>query len=347
MGKIKLPTHVHQNPNRHGKIRYYYQYRRGKPDAGPRNRLPDNPHSPEFWAALNRHRYAEQAGTSPSTGLRKTIERMVADYIASPHFNSLAASTRREYVRYLQMISEGIGNEHPDALEPHDVARIRDNIGIEKPGKANAMVRVIGALFVWGRERGWCKMNPADGIKKLRGGEWQPWTPFALAAIDKLRPDIAFACRVALHTGQRMGDVIAMSRSAVQGAKIFVRQEKTGKELLIPLHPEIRHHIATGTGCRVCWKQAGDGDWTTEQFEAAFQRERAKVDELKGVVFHGLRKNAAVKLAEVGCTTHEIASITGMSLPMVEHYTRGVRQALLAERAMEKVQAYKDVLTTN
>jgi len=59
-----------------------------------------------------------------------------------------------------------------------------------------------------------------------------------------------------------------------------------------------------------------------------------------------LRKNATVKLAEVGCTTHEIASITGMSLPMVEHYTRGVRQALLADRAMEKVQAYKDVLTT-
>jgi integrase len=142
-----------------------------------------------------------------------------------------------------------------------------------------------------------------------------------------------------------MGDVVAMKRSDVQSGKIFVRQEKTGKELLIPLHPEIREMVLSGAGDSICWKQAGAGDWTSEQFEAAFQRERAKVPGLEKMVFHGLRKNAAVKLAEVGCTTHEIASITGMSLPMVELYTRGVRQSLLAERAMEKVQAYKDVLT--
>jgi integrase len=163
--------------------------------------------------------------------------------------------------------------------------------------------------------------------------------------MDSLRPDIAFVCRIALHTGQRMGDVVAMKRADIQSGKIFVRQEKTGKELLIPLHPEIREAVLSASGEFVCWKKAGSGNWTTEQFEAAFQRERAKVPALKSVVFHGLRKNAAVKLAEVGCTTHEIASITGMSLPMVEHYTKGVRQSLLADRAMEKVQAHKDMLT--
>jgi integrase len=284
--------------------------------------------------------------TLPSGERVGAIEEMVADYIASPHFNSLAKSTKREYIRYLRMLVDNIGSAKPEDLLPHDVARIRDNIGAEKPGKANAMVRVIGALYVWGRERGWCKLNPADGIKKLKGGEYLPWPPEALASIDCLRPDIAFACKVALHTGQRMGDVVAMRRTDIQAGKMFVRQEKTGKELLIPLHPEIRQAVLSGQGESVCWKQAGSGDWTTEQFEAAFQRERAKVPALENVVFHGLRKNAAVKLAEVGCTTHEIASITGMSLPMVEHYTRGVRQALLADRAMEKVQAYKDVLTT-
>jgi integrase len=275
-----------------------------------------------------------------------TIENMVADYISSPHFNSLASSTQREYIRYLRMLVEALGTESPESLLPHHVARIRDNIGAEKPGKANAMIRVIGAIYVWGRERGWCKVNPADGIKKLKGREYPPWPPEALAAINRLRPDIAFACKIALHTGQRMGDVIAMKRADIQAGKIFVRQEKTGKELLIPLHQEIRETVLSGEGDRVCWKKAGVGDWTSEQFEAAFQRERAKVPSLERVVFHGLRKNAAVKLAEVGCTTHDIASITGMSLPMVELYTRGARQALLAERAMEKVQAHKDMLTT-
>jgi integrase len=324
VGNIKLPPHVHCNPNRHGKKRYYYQYRRGKPDAGTRIRLPDNPHSPEFWADLNRVRHRVSEITLPSGERIGDIEEMVADYIASPHFNALARSTKREYIRYLHMLVDGLGNEKPEALLPHDVARIRDNIGASKPGKANAMVRVIGALYVWGRERGWCKINPADGIRKLKGGEYKPWPPEALAVIDGLRPDIAFACKIALHTGQRMGDVIAMKRTDIQSGKIFVRQEKTGKELLIPLHPEIREAILSGQGESICWKQAGSGDWTTEQFEAAFQRERAKVPALQNVVFHGLRKNATVKLAEVGCTTHEIASITGMSL----------------------LQAYKDVLTT-
>ena len=159
-----------------------------------------------------------------STGERVgTIEEMVADYTSSPHFNSLAKSTKREYIRYLRMLVDGLGNDLSEALLPHHVARIRDNIGTEKPGKANAMVRVIGALYVWGRERGWCKINPAEGIKKLKGGEYQPWPPNALAAIDSLRPDIAFACKIALHTGQRMGDVVGMRRTDIQAGKIFVR----------------------------------------------------------------------------------------------------------------------------
>jgi integrase len=51
-----------------------------------------------------------------------------------------------------------------------------------------------------------------------------------------------------------------------------------------------------------------------------------------------LRKLAATRLAEAGCSEHEIAAITGhRSLSEVARYTRARDQARLAEQAMSKL----------
>jgi integrase len=53
--------------------------------------------------------------------------------------------------------------------------------------------------------------------------------------------------------------------------------------------------------------------------------------------FHGLRKAACRRLAEAGCTVHEIAAISGhASLREVERYTKAADQAKLARAAMER-----------
>jgi integrase len=55
---------------------------------------------------------------------------------------------------------------------------------------------------------------------------------------------------------------------------------------------------------------------------------------------HGLRKAAARRLAEAGCSEHEIAAITGhASLAELRVYTKAVNQKRLAESAMAKVKA--------
>ena len=52
-------------------------------------------------------------------------------------------------------------------------------------------------------------------------------------------------------------------------------------------------------------------------------------------VMHGLRKTAARMLAEVGCSTHEIASITGhAALAEIERYTKAANQKKLATAAI-------------
>jgi integrase len=279
----------------------------------------------------------------------KTINMMVDAYLVSPKFSELGESTRREYVRYLNLLKEGIGTEDPASLEPHMVARIRDNIANEgTKGKANAMVAVIGALYQWGLQLGWAKLNPADGVDKFDSDPYVPWPEWALEQYPALLPpDLKRLVDLALYTGQRISDVVTMHRKHITRIgnvwTLYVKQQKTGKELWIPLHPDLA--ALTKEDGWLGPKKDG-GQWTVDQFHAAWGR--AMVDKKgkprpaavlrdAGLVFHGLRKNATVHLAEVGCTTHEIASITGMSLPMIEHYTKGVRQKLLAVNAMQKV----------
>ncbi|OUS15994.1 hypothetical protein A9Q97_02625 [Rhodospirillales bacterium 47_12_T64] len=54
--------------------------------------------------------------------------------------------------------------------------------------------------------------------------------------------------------------------------------------------------------------------------------------------FHGLRKSAAVALAEAGCTERQIMSITGhKSVAMVSHYTKKVDQKKQEKQAIIKL----------
>ena len=53
----------------------------------------------------------------------------------------------------------------------------------------------------------------------------------------------------------------------------------------------------------------------------------------------GEDKEAAAKLAELGCTAHEIMAITGHeSLKEVERYTKAAEQKRLAKSAMRKLE---------
>jgi integrase len=51
---------------------------------------------------------------------------------------------------------------------------------------------------------------------------------------------------------------------------------------------------------------------------------------------HGLRKAAATRLADAGCSANQIAAITGhKSLSEVAHYTRAADQERLARQALQ------------
>ena len=81
--------------------------------------------------------------------------------------------------------------------------------------------------------------------------------------------------------------------------------------------------------------------WTNAGFGNKF-RDWCDAAGLPHCFAHALRKAAAAKLAELGCTAHEIMAITGHeSLKEVERYTKAAEQKRPAKSAMRKLQGQK------
>ncbi|MGB8561094.1 MAG: tyrosine-type recombinase/integrase, partial [Pseudolabrys sp.] len=140
-----------------------------------------------------------------------------------------------------------------------------------------------------------------------------------------------------LYTAQRRGDVVRMGRQHLRDGVITVRQQKTGAELEIPAHAELRSALA-GAADNLTFLLTEKGRPFTPAGFGNWFRDRCREAGLpKNCAAHGLRKAACRRLAEAGCTVHQIAAISGhQSLREIERYTKAVDQARLAREAMER-----------
>jgi integrase len=200
----------------------------------------------------------------------------------------------------------------------------------------------IRALMKYAVDIGLREDNPATGVKlpNLKTDGYHSWTEAEIAQFEAHHGPgtrARLALTLLLYTGQRRGDVIRLGRQHIRAGVVHVRQQKTGTELAIPIHATLAAIIAetpanhltlltTQTGKP--FSAAGFGNWF---------RDRCNEAGLAHCSAHGLRKATARRLAEAGCTMHEIAAITGhASLSEIQRYTRAADQARLARAAMDK-----------
>ena len=114
-------------------------------------------------------------------------------------------------------------------------------------------------------------------------------------------------------------------------------------ELWLPVHPALKEEIDAWrlTATAVTILTARNGVPFGRSLPPAAHAAIKAHPQLRGLVFHGLRMTAAAKLAEAGCSTHEIAAITGhKTLAMIEHYTAGADQVRRAKAAIFKLGEY-------
>lgn len=343
MTRIRLKN-IDRFVDRHGKARYYY--RAGK---GARVKLPGLPGSPEFMLAYDEAVRGEPAQRMPvMRGDPGTFDRLTQEYFSSMEFRGLAASTQKTYRSVIErlLIDEKIGHrlvremrrEHVRAM----VARRADT-----PGAANSLLQKIKVLIHFAIDNGWRSDDPTLRIKKFAKGEFHTWTEEEIAAYEAKWPvgttaRLAFA--LLLYTGQRRSDVVMMSWSDVKDGAIGVvplkTKRTTGVKLWIPIHPALAEALTVA-------KREGDTILTTS-FRKAFTGNgfgNFMADRIADAglpdecVTHGLRKAAARRLAEAGCTTNEIAAITGhATLQEVARYTKAAEQKRLAQTAIKRLQ---------
>lgn len=269
-----------------------------------------------------------------------SLRELIAAYQRSPEWQALAERSQRNYTGSLRHI-DGIKHLPVTGLKRRDVLELRDAIaaGIG-PGAANAFIASFAAMLAWARDRGWIEYSPADRIKAIPGGHLPTWTEDEFAAVmEHASPAVRRALILAVHTGQRRGDLITARWPDMAGGVWKVTQEKTGTKLAVPLHPDLIAEMGTWNreAVTVLANERGR-PWRRDMLSMAVKRAAEKAG-LGGLNIHGLRKLAAVRLAEAGCSVHEIAAITGhASLSQVALYTKEADQGRLAKAAILRLQ---------
>ena len=260
-------------------------------------------------------------------------------YRASSEFKSLSQNVRKDYARYLDEI-EILWGRFPAALMTRRaIMEWRDSMQ-GKAARANNALSVLRRLYGFGIDRGVVKFNPVLRVKKMKGGEYRPWRLEEIKAFRAHAPtDLALALDLALYTGQRQGDVLKMTWAQIHDGGIEVVQQKTGAKLWVPLHRDLRaalHAIEVKKAVTILTSPSGL-PWKSDHFKHKFKKAARAAELPDDLVFHGLRKSAASFMAEAGCTTEQIKSITGHATDaMAAHYAKGAEKKILALAAMSK-----------
>lgn len=281
--RVELPANVRRVIAR-GKDYYYFQIGRGTKAEQPRIRLPENPHSPEFWNAYRS--VSGQAGGQKD----RSFDALIDEYLKSPQFRNCATSTQRNYGRYLAKIRSAWGGHAVADLEPRVVFELL-NTYADKAPMANALIRTLSSLLRWGVQKGYRSDNPCREIERLKEGDgWAPWPWEMIELVEKHAPSWMWhAAALAVFTGQRQGDVLAMARSHIRNGLIEVRQEKTGRHLLIPAHQKLLKVLSgmNNNSVQILTNSRGL-PWTTGGFRSSWVKALTgplKVIREKGLVF--------------------------------------------------------------
>ncbi|MCP4304252.1 MAG: tyrosine-type recombinase/integrase [bacterium] len=334
----KLPMHVERWRDRHGKVRTYF--RRGK---GGRLTLPNEIGSPEFDRA-----YADAlAGrVKPTSTNHDTIAGLIASYLRSAEYVELRDTTKRGYMARIEALRTKHGHRSVSGLTR---ARIESGIlsdYIGKPGARLATLKMLRVLIRHAIKIDWLDRDPSLGIKRPKTGEIRSWTETEIARFEArwligTKQRLAFA--LFLYTGQRRSDVHRMTWADIAGDRVRVVQQKTGADLLIPIHAELakalavtkREHVTIlNTDYGQPFTVDGFGNWMRDAITTAGLPLSAQP--------HGLRKAAGRRLADAGCSSHEIMAVLGhKTLAEAERYTRDADQVRLSGSGIAKLEGKK------
>lgn len=331
--------HVSSFRDRHGKVRFRFR-RKGSRAVY----LPGSPGSPEFAEA-----YAQAVAGATSKleigegrTVQGTINALAVAIYQSAEWSQLATTTQSTYRGIIERLRRDYGDLGVKGLKPDHVRKMRD-LRRDTPTAANNLLKVLRWMMTFAVERNLRQDNPVIGIKPLKvdSDGFHTWTEAEISQFERRWPvgtRERLAMDLLLYTAQRSGDVRQMGRQHVREGRVSVVQEKTGARLDIPVHPRLAASLATlppgqmmfvATQFGRPYTAGGFGNWFSDACRGAG---------LPQCSAHGLRKSAATRLADAGCSEAQIMAVTGhQTTKEVQRYTRARDQRALADDALAKV----------
>lgn len=279
-------------------------------------------------------------GPEPKTG---SLSHLIWRYQQSPEFRRLAARTQDDYREQLGRIARSFGREplaaFDDKLAAQRIFAWRDRRAAS-PRRADYGVQVLKALLGWAAGRGLVERNRAAGIPPLYRSDrrYKVWKPEDVERfIAAAPPGLGLAMIMALETGQRQSDLLALRWSDIDGDVISLRQAKTRQDVAVPITPRLGSALAAAPRCSAFVLVRQDGlPWASDGgFRNAWRFYCRKVG-ITDLTFHDLRGTFVTERLAAGWTLQEVAFCTGHSfrnLGCLERYAdRGAIARALARR---------------
>ena len=301
-----------------------------------------------------------------------TLDALIAEYKLSRFWRDLKPSTQRRYRQELKILSEWAGSERLEEITAGDIQTLYEALYEKTPRKARGAVAMASVVFEYARRSDKIAVNPAAKA----GVKYQPKVPLPwpreavahfVATADMLgRHSIGTAVALNEWFGQRKADLLTLSRKIYRDGGFHFQQGKTGAQVVLPLDQvphlverlEVEYARQTERGLAataILIDEATGRPYNSSTFDHVFAEIRAAAAEAMPKVavpfdpakrepftalwFSRLRHTAVLRLAEAGCSTLEIATVTGHSPATVDkimkHYwlpSRGQAAAAFKKR---------------
>ena len=286
--------------------------------GGPR--LVGGPGTADFVAS-----YKTAIASHPGRRSGKTVESIVDAYLDSQDFATKRDRTQADYRKIAVRIVADFGDMPIAALADKRVRdeflQWRDNLAKRSPRQADYAYAVLALILSWAKGRGTIDVNPCERGGKLYSATradkiWREHDEVAFLKIASHALSMAFL--TAIWTGQRQGDVLALTWTAYDGSGLRLRQSKTGRYVVTPVWAPLKAVLDAEPrrAVTILTTQAGL-TWTPDGFGASWRKAARKAG-INGLTFHDLRGTAVLRVALAVCTVPEIATITGHSIRDVQ-----------------------------
>lgn len=293
-------------------------------------------------------------GKTPATATPprdKTFNWLVDQYYRSPEFGRFDPLTQADKRSVLNRFCATAGDLPYAAFRRDDVERSRDKRSAT-PGAADKLVKYLRSMFNWAVSKKHLSINPAVGVAKINETVgWHTWTP---EEVDIYRKHYAIgtkarlALELMLNVGARISDAARIGRQhETKGWLKFVawknRNRKSRKTIECPITPDLSAALAE--------TPTGDLTYLVNDLGKAFtinglgnkMRDWCDGAGLPQCSSHGLRKAAAVILAENGATAPELCAIFGWSkLETAEVYIREAQKRKMVGNAFARLDEYRN-----